>query len=64
MTDCPTKTSEFEITDIYFRMLEENIKNAPCYYLWSHNRWKRTRAYFEENFEEVDGKVRLKEGKK
>lgn len=57
MTDCPTKTSEFEITDIYFRMLEENIKNAPCYYLWSHNRWKRTREEFNEKWEVVDGKV-------
>jgi lipid A biosynthesis (KDO)2-(lauroyl)-lipid IVA acyltransferase len=57
MTDCLTKTSEFEITDIYFRMLEENIKNAPCYYLWSHNRWKRTREEFNEKWEVVDGKV-------
>ena len=57
MTDCLTKTSEFEITDIYFRMLEENIKNAPSYYLWSHNRWKRTREEFNEKWEVVDGKV-------
>ncbi|MBF1444393.1 MAG: acetyltransferase, partial [Prevotella nigrescens] len=41
----------------YFRMLEENIKNAPAYYLWSHNRWKRTREEFNEKWEVVDGKV-------
>ena len=55
---------DYEITDLYFQELEKSIRRQPEIYLWSHNRWKRTRAYFEENFEEVDGKVRLKEGKK
>ncbi|MDE7437657.1 MAG: lysophospholipid acyltransferase family protein [Muribaculaceae bacterium] len=30
----------------YFRLLEENIKEAPQYWLWSHRRWKRTREQF------------------
>jgi len=63
MTETPTETAEFEITDTYFRMLEENIKNAPAYYLWSHNRWKRTREEFNEKWEVVDGKVLRKKQK-
>ena len=57
MTEIPTEAAEFEITDTYFRMLEKNIINAPAYYLWSHNRWKRTREEFNEKWEVVDGKV-------
>lgn len=49
---------EFELTDIYFKMLEENIRRQPEIWLWSHNRWKRTREEFDSRFEVVDGKVR------
>lgn len=28
------------ITDLYVRMLEENIREQPDIYLWSHKRWK------------------------
>ena len=41
----------------YFRMLEESIRKAPEFWLWSHNRWKRTREEFDERFEVVNGKV-------
>lgn len=34
---------DYGVTDMYVRHLEEMIKNAPSYWLWSHNRWKRTR---------------------
>lgn len=39
---------DFSITDQYFRLLEENIKEAPEFWLWTHNRWKRDRAKVEE----------------
>ena len=55
--------SEYEITDLYFQELEKSIRRQPEIYLWSHNRWKRTRARFNEYFEEVDGKVHLRKGK-
>lgn len=29
-----------EITDVYARNLEQRIKQAPAYWLWTHNRWK------------------------
>lgn len=36
----------FETTRRYFKLLEENILEAPQYWLWSHRRWKRPREYF------------------
>lgn len=53
----PQKMGEFEITDIYFQLLEESIRRAPEFWLWSHNRWKRTRQEFDERFDVVNGKV-------
>lgn len=38
----PKKKKEFELTDIYFQMLEASIRQQPACYLWTHNRWKRT----------------------
>ncbi len=57
----PQKTREFELTDIYYQMLEKSIRRAPEFWLWSHNRWSRTREEFNERFEVIDGKVIAKE---
>lgn len=43
MTDNPAALEEFAITRMFFSLLEAQIKEAPQYYLWSHNRWKRKR---------------------
>ena len=61
ITDEPQKMPEFEITDIYFRMLEQTINRHPEYWLWTHNRWKRTREKFNLRFEVINGKVHEKE---
>ncbi len=53
----PQKMKDFELTDIYFEMLEKSIRRSPEFWLWSHNRWKRTREEFDERFEVVNGKV-------
>ncbi len=42
------KAEIFETTKKYFTLLERNIEEAPQYWLWSHRRWKRTRAQFNE----------------
>ncbi len=34
---------ENEVTNRYFTLLEENIKEEPYLWLWTHKRWKRTR---------------------
>lgn len=53
----PQKLKEYELTDIYFEMLEKSIRRAPEFWLWSHDRWSRTREEFNERFEVIDGKV-------
>ncbi|MCI6671591.1 MAG: lysophospholipid acyltransferase family protein [Prevotella sp.] len=57
----PAATKEFEITDTYFHLLEQTILREPALWLWSHNRWKRTREEFNRDWEEVGGKVVRKE---
>lgn len=34
---------DYEITDMFFRMLEQQILDKPEYYLWTHKRWKHTK---------------------
>lgn len=36
----PAKTSDEEITKAHTRMLEEEIRRQPEFWLWSHRRWK------------------------
>jgi len=57
LTRDPSQTTEYEITDRYFEALERSIRRAPEFWLWSHNRWKRTREEFDRRFIVVNGKV-------
>jgi KDO2-lipid IV(A) lauroyltransferase len=57
----PQQMKEFELTDLYFKNLEDSIRQQPECYLWTHDRWKRTRQRFERRFEVIDGKVHEKE---
>lgn len=41
ITEEPTLTKPFEITEAHVRLLEEDIIRKPEYWLWSHRRWKR-----------------------
>lgn len=36
----PEKCKPNEITNVYFKRLEQDIKEQPEYWLWSHRRWK------------------------
>lgn len=47
MTDDPKSKPDFWITEEYTRLLEETIRTSPALWLWSHNRWKRTREEWE-----------------
>lgn len=40
VTDDAERCLPMEITDVYYEMLEENIRKSPSHWLWSHNRWK------------------------
>ena len=53
----PEQMGEFELTNIYFHLMEQTINRAPQYWLWSHNRWKRTREEFDRRFKVVRGRV-------
>ena len=57
VTRDPGHLEEYELTTKYFQLLEASIRRQPELYLWSHNRWKRTREEFNEKYEVVNGKV-------
>lgn len=57
ITDDPASLPEGELTRRFFKMLEDSVREAPQYYLWTHNRWKRTKAEFDRRFDIVNGKV-------
>lgn len=40
ITENPKEYKDYEITDIFFKLVEEQIREAPQYYLWTHKRWK------------------------
>ena len=40
---------EFDITEWHVRLLENQIKKAPQYWLWSHKRWKYSYLYKSPN---------------
>jgi KDO2-lipid IV(A) lauroyltransferase len=40
ITETPNVYKDFEITDIFFKLVEKQIHEAPQYYLWTHKRWK------------------------
>jgi KDO2-lipid IV(A) lauroyltransferase len=48
---------ENEITQRFFQMLEASVQRAPAYYLWTHDRWKRTHEEFDRRYEVVNGKI-------
>ncbi|MDR1056649.1 MAG: lysophospholipid acyltransferase family protein [Prevotellaceae bacterium] len=43
----PRDTQEFELTNLYLRYLEKEIREKPEYWLWSHRRWKHKRTNVE-----------------
>lgn len=36
----PKQTQQYEITERFARLLEQNIQEQPHLWLWTHNRWK------------------------
>ena len=52
ITTSPSDYKDYELTDEYMRLLEDMIQREPAYWLWSHNRWKRTRKEWEKRQQE------------
>lgn len=42
MTDDLKSMPTFQMTEQYTHLLEESIRREPAFWLWSHNRWKRS----------------------
>ncbi|MDQ7918217.1 lysophospholipid acyltransferase family protein [Mesonia sp. MT50] len=40
LSDEPQHVESYQITDLYFKLLEDQITKEPAYYLWTHKRWK------------------------
>ena len=59
ITRHPKEKEEYGITDKYFQLLEDSIRRAPEFYLWTHNRWKRTREEFDIRYDKETGRVSL-----
>lgn len=57
ITRDPASWPEYEVTTRFFQMLEESIRREPAYYLWTHNRWKRTKEEFDKLYDLVNGRT-------
>lgn len=49
--------TEFDMTVMYNRMLEQTIKEVPEYWLWTHKRWKRTKEEWLERNGKTENEV-------
>ena len=56
----PKQMENFAITDAYFQLLEDSIQRAPEFWLWTHNRWKRTHEEFNLRYDSETGRVDLR----
>lgn len=49
ITNNINEEEDFFVTQRYFELLEEHIREQPEYWLWSHRRWKRKRPQNEKD---------------
>lgn len=52
ITEHPNEVEDFYITQRYFELLEEQIREQPEFWLWSHRRWKRQRPSNEKHIKQ------------
>ena len=57
ITDNIQSLPENEVTTRFFQLLEETIQRHPAFYLWTHNRWKRTKEEFDRVYNLVNGRT-------
>ena len=51
LAENPNDYPNYEITDMFTEKVEQQIREAPQYYLWTHRRWKhrdKVPAEFQE----------------
>ena len=49
LTENPSEMEEFSIMELYFKNLEDTIRQKQQYWLWTHNRWKYNKMDFISN---------------
>lgn len=59
MCDKTQAEPKFAITEKFYRLLENSIKRHPEYWLWSHNRWKRTWDDFVRCYPDEKDRTRI-----
>jgi KDO2-lipid IV(A) lauroyltransferase len=40
LSENPKEVPNYELTDQFLKLVEQQIYEAPEYYLWTHKRWK------------------------
>lgn len=53
MTENTADFPDYQLTEQYAQLLEETIRRQPAYWLWTHNRWKRTREEYNERMKNI-----------
>ena len=59
MTEEPKQYKDYELMEWYARLLDQTIHRQPELWLWSHNRWKRTKEQYDRIKDPVTGQLRL-----
>lgn len=59
MAEKASHCEEFELTRMYFQQLEKSLHRQPQFYLWTHNRWKRTHEEYNLRLDPETGRVDL-----
>ena len=44
LTEAPNNFEDYKITDQFIALVENQIYEAPEYYLWTHKRWKHRKT--------------------
>lgn len=47
VTEATKDIPDYQLTDTYARLLEQDIRTTPHLWLWTHKRWKRTKEEWE-----------------
>lgn len=58
LTDKPNELPEYRVTELYFQALEKTIQRQPQFWLWTHNRWKRSHKEWERIIDPATKKMR------
>lgn len=54
ITENAEKTNEYEITNAFFKKMEQQILNKPEFWIWSHKRWKYKKSNFVKTKDKID----------